>query len=106
MFTKEVTEHVDDGYIYQYRRSKFRRYFNIVPTLTANMGTGGHNVPLIKDSFGVRRLTPRECFNLQGFSSDYKLVGSDSALYTLAGNAISVKVLERILEKFCAVASR
>ena len=36
-------------------------------TLTANMGTGGHNVPLIKCADGIRKLTPRETFNLQGF---------------------------------------
>lgn len=73
----------------------------MVPTLTANMGTGGHNVPLIKDDYGIRKLTPRECFRLQGFNDEYVLVGSDSALYKLAGNAISVKVLELILERFC-----
>jgi len=101
-FTREITEHVETGYVYQYRRSKFRKYINQVPTLTANMGTGGHNVPLIKDNFGIRKLTPRECFRLQGFSDDYILVGSDSALYKLIGNAISVKVLELILEKFCS----
>ena len=31
------------------------------------MGTGGHNVPIIKDDYGMRKLTPKECFNLQGF---------------------------------------
>ena len=39
----------------------------VCPTLTANMGTGGHNVPLIKDDNGIRKLTPRECFNLRVF---------------------------------------
>jgi len=101
VFTRNITEHVEAGYIYQYRRTKFRRYINMVPTLTANMGTGGHNVPLIKDDYGIRKLTPRECFRLQGFNDEYVLVGSDSALYKLAGNAISVKVLELILERFC-----
>ena len=38
-----------------------------MPNTNANMGTGGHNVPLIKDDNGIRKLTPRECFNLQGF---------------------------------------
>ena len=28
----------------------------VCPTLTANMGTGGHNVPLIKDDYGIRKL--------------------------------------------------
>ena len=46
---------------------------NLCPTLTANMGTGGHNVPLLLDDNGIRKLTPRECFNLQGFPKDYQL---------------------------------
>lgn len=99
-FNTEVVEHFKTGFVYQYRRSKMRRYNGTFPTLTANMGTGGHNVPLIRDDFGVRKLTPRECFRLQGFSEEYKLVGSDSALYKLAGNAICVKVLELIIKKF------
>ena len=64
------------------------------------MGTGGHNVPLLLDNIGIRKLTPRECFNLQGFPSDYKLPKlSNSALYKLAGNAISVPVVELIVDK-------
>ena len=52
---------------YQWRRVYVRENKSgVCPTLTANMGTGGHNVPLIKDLYGIRKLTPRECFNLQG----------------------------------------
>ncbi len=63
------------------------------------MGTGGHNVPLILDDNGVRKLTPRECFNLQGFPSSYILPASlsDSALYKLAGNAITVSVASSVI---------
>ncbi len=64
------------------------------------MGGGGHNVPLLKDDNGIRKLTPRECFNLQGFPPDYKLpVISDSNLYKLAGNAVSVPVIELLINK-------
>ena len=64
------------------------------------MGTGGHNVPLIKYNGRIRKLTPRECFNLQGFPDDYKLSGlSDSKLYKLAGNAISVSIVEKIAQE-------
>ena len=71
------------------------------PTLTANMGGGGHNVPLLMDDKGIRRLTPRECFNLQGFPKDYKLPTDlcDSKLYKLAGNVVSVPVVKLITEK-------
>ena len=96
-----VTKYIDENVLYQYRRYYVRENkSNVCPTLTANMGGGGHNVPLLKDKKGIRRLTPRECFNLQGFPSDYKLPDiCDSALYKLAGNAVSVPVVELIAEK-------
>ena len=87
--------------VYQYRRVYVRENkSNECPTLTANMGTGGHNVPLILDGNGIRKLTPRECFNLQGFPSTYKLPNiSDSALYKLAGNAVSLPIIKLISER-------
>lgn len=86
--------------IYQYRRYYVRENKkNQCPTLTANMGGGGHNVPLILDEKGIRKLTPRECFNLQGFPSNYIFPKiSDSSLYKLAGNAVSVPVIELIID--------
>jgi DNA (cytosine-5)-methyltransferase 1 len=87
--------------MYQYRRVYVRENkSNECPTLTANMGTGGHNVPLLLDDTGIRKLTPRECFNLQGFPSSYKLPSiSDSSLYKLAGNAVSLPVVQLIANR-------
>jgi DNA (cytosine-5)-methyltransferase 1 len=89
--------------IYQYRRVYVRENkSNECPTLTANMGTGGHNVPLILDDVGIRKLTPRECFNFQGFPSTYKVPNkkmSDANLYKLIGNAVSVPVVSLIAER-------
>lgn len=84
--------------IYQYRRVYVRENkSNECPTLTANMGGGGHNVPLVLDDKGIRKLTPRECFNFQGFPRDYKLPPiSDTNLYKLAGNAVSIPVVQLI----------
>lgn len=98
---KNVTKNISDNVLYQYRRFYVRENkSNCCPTLTANMGGGGHNVPLLKDDTGIRKLTPRECFNLQGFPSDYKLPDiCDSFLYKLAGNAVSVPVVELIVGK-------
>ena len=77
---------------------------NECPTLTANMGTGGHNVPLILDEKGIRKLTPRECFSLQGFPLDYVLPEmSDANLYKLAGNAVSVPVVELIANRLMSL---
>lgn len=87
--------------IYQYRRVYVRENKSSeCPTLTANMGGGGHNVPIILDDKGIRKLTPRECFNFQGFPSSYKLPNlSDSNLYKLAGNAVSVPVVKLIANR-------
>lgn len=98
---QNVVKHVSEKVLYQYRRYYIRENKNnCCPTLTANMGGGGHNVPLLKDDRGIRKLTPRECFNLQGFPLNYKLPKvSDSALYKLAGNAVSVPVVKLIVSK-------
>ncbi|WP_340641709.1 DNA cytosine methyltransferase [Lactococcus lactis] len=86
--------------IYQWRRQYVRSNKNgVVPTLTANMGTGGHNVPLILSEFGIRKLTPRETFNVQGFPKDFKLPDiSNAQLYKQAGNSVVVPVIKRIAE--------
>ena len=98
---KNVVKHISTNSIYQYRRYYVRENKNSVcPTLTANMGTGGHNVPIILDDKGIRKLTPRECFNLQGFPKDYKLPSlSSGKLYSLAGNAVSIPVIKLIADK-------
>ncbi|MEI7811797.1 MAG: DNA cytosine methyltransferase [Ignavibacteria bacterium] len=85
--------------IYQWRRTYVRENKNgVCPTLTANMGTGGHNVPLILDEKGVRKLTPRECAKLQGFPDSFKLPDdiSDPKLYKQLGNSVTVTVIERV----------
>lgn len=61
------------------------------------MGTGGHNVPLVLDKNGIRKLTPRECLNFQGYPVEYKLPKIvDSQLYKQAGNSVAVTVIEEI----------
>jgi DNA (cytosine-5)-methyltransferase 1 len=62
------------------------------------MGMGGHNVPLIKTRYGIRKLTPRECFNLMGFDADFVLPEelASSQLYKQAGNSVVVPVVQRI----------
>lgn len=84
--------------VYQWRRKYVRENkSNVCPTLTANMGTGGHNVPLIKTPKGIRKLSPRECFLFQGFPIDFKLPKlANTHLYKQAGNSVVVRVIERI----------
>ena len=47
----------------------------------------------------LRKLTPRECLRLMGFSDDFKIVVSDTAMYQQAGNSIVVDVLIHIMEE-------
>lgn len=93
----EVTAY---GTVYQWRRKYVRANKNgVFPTLTANMGTGGHNVPLILTDYGIRKLSPRECFNVQGYPTEYILPNiSRSHLYKQAGNSVVVPVIRRIAE--------
>jgi DNA (cytosine-5)-methyltransferase 1 len=85
--------------VYQWRRHYVRENKSgLCPTLTANMGTGGHNVPLVLTKYGIRKLTPRECFNLMGFPKSFRLPTdlANSQLYKQAGNAVVVPVIKRI----------
>ncbi|HHH37487.1 MAG TPA: DNA cytosine methyltransferase [Epsilonproteobacteria bacterium] len=90
------------GTVYQWRRQYVRENKNnVCPTLTANMGTGGHNVPIIKDKKGIRKLTPYYLVKLQGFEEDFKFP-DDLALsyqYKQEGNSVTVKVIEEIAKK-------
>lgn len=89
------------GKVYQWRRKYVRENKSgVCPTLTANMGTGGHNVPIIKDKKGIRKLTPLECARLQGFPMDFKLPNlADSALYKQFGNSVTVSVVEAVAKE-------
>ena len=85
--------------IYQWRRVYVRENKNkVCPTLTANMGMGGHNVPIINDWKGIRKLTPRECLRFQGYKDTYRLPKNlpDSQLYKQIGNSVTVPVIEAI----------
>lgn len=91
---------INNPAIYQWRRKYVRQNKSgVVPTLTANQGEGGHNVCLIKTDYGIRKMTPRECFNAQGYPEDFQLPEqSDSRLYKQAGNSVCVPVIQRIAE--------
>jgi DNA (cytosine-5)-methyltransferase 1 len=88
--------------LYQWRRIYLRENkSNLSPTLTANMGSGGHNVPIYLSPSGIRKITPRECFKLQGFGDDFVLPKklSSSTLYMQAGNSVVVSVIKRIAQQ-------
>ena len=102
IYEKLVEAMDDDNAIYQWRRKYVRKNKSgVVPTLTANQGEGGHNVCLIKTKNGIRKMTPHECFNTQGFPKDFKLPDnqSESRLYKQAGNSVCVSVIARIADE-------
>jgi len=96
----------DKDTVYQYRRYYVRENKSqVCPTLTANMGGGGHNIPIILDNDGPRRLTPKECFNLQGFPKTFKLPDNIARgqLYKQAGNSVVVPMVQQIAEEMVRV---
>ncbi|MBC7525688.1 MAG: DNA cytosine methyltransferase [Flavobacterium sp.] len=98
MYKMLEEEMKSENTIYQFRRQYVRENkSNVCPTLTANMGTGGHNVPLVKTEFGFRKLTPRECLRFQGFPETFLIPNiSNSHLYKQTGNSVSVPVVEAV----------
>ena len=74
----------------------------ICPTLTSAMGQGGGHVPMHSYNLRIRKLTPKECWRLMGFTDDdfekAAKVNSNSQLYKQAGNSIVVNVLYEILK--------
>ena len=113
-----LTEAITEMYqFYQLRRGQYVRknQSDVCPTLTANMGTGGHNVPLILTPNGIRKLTPAETFKLQGFpvGAGYTLPATykgkkygNSHLYKQAGNAVSVPVITLIAEEILKIIAK
>ena len=74
------------------------------PTLTSSMGEGGGHIPMpVFGNMRIRKLTPKECWRLQGFPDwafeKAEQVNSNSQLYKQAGNSVTVSVV-------AAVASR
>ncbi|PIZ00436.1 DNA (cytosine-5-)-methyltransferase [bacterium (Candidatus Howlettbacteria) CG_4_10_14_0_8_um_filter_40_9] len=98
LYEKLKDEVISENTVYQWRRKYVRaNKKGVCPTLTANMGTGGHNVPIIRDHKGIRKLTPKECSRIQGFPEYYKLPDiADSRLYKQIGNSVTTTVIEKV----------
>jgi len=65
----------------------------ISPCLTAKMGTGGNNVPVVVEL--NRKLTEKECLKLMGYPETYK-IGNGSQAYKQIGNSVVVPIIEQI----------
>lgn len=87
--------------VYTYRRNYVREQkLGYAPTLVASMGLGGHNVPIVRDAKGMRKLTPIECARLQGYY-DLRIPVelSDMHIYKQIGNSVTVPVIKAIAIK-------
>ena len=103
MIMQSVTE---ERRIYQLRKYLVRaKEPGVCPTLTANMGQGGHNVPFVMTRRGLRKLTEYECLRLQGFPSSFTFPDEvpRAHRYTQVGNSVTVPIAnliaKRIVEK-------
>ena len=100
---REAIEMSDRRSIYQLRRSYVRKNMSgVCFTLMANMGEGGHNQPVIKDRWGIRKLTPRECARLQGYEDSWFTIPeqiSNSQIYKQIGNSVTVPLVVKLAER-------
>lgn len=83
---------------YEVRKSRSSfRFDNLSPTLTAKMGTGGNNIPIIVNL--KRRLTTRECLKIQGYPDSYKIRPNYSKSYKQIGNSVSVPTIKALAKE-------
>ena len=73
-------------------------------TLKANMGTYPNRIPIVKDNFGIRNITPMECLVLQGFPSTFGFPAEVPLReqYKQSGNTVCVSVVKKIVDKLSA----
>lgn len=102
-FAKKAHNVVTDmSSIYRVFNNDIKRINNhMCPTLTASMGDKKNQVPLVRDYFGVRKITIQECLDFQGFPKEFKFphfITLDD-VYKQIGNSVCVPVIKRIAEK-------
>lgn len=118
----DTTVKVDEHYYYQSDNKKYARLEKAITnsqqlyrfsdwgvqsskdgisfTLKANMGTYSNRVPIIKDDFGIRRITPTECLALQSFPTTFTFPNAvpEREQYKQVGNTVCVKIISQIIK--------
>ena len=95
----------DTRYLYRVFNGTVRKLTNgKCPTLTASM-CSPRNAAVLRDDYGVRRLTLRECLRFQGFPEEYYFPNSITLAdaYRQIGNSVSVPVVRRIAEEILKI---
>lgn len=100
-FDRYVRQTVTDKrFLYRIFNGSIRKLTNgKCPTLTASMATP-KNAAVLRDNYGVRRLTLKECLAFQGFPEGYyfpKTIRLEDA-YKQIGNSVTVSVIQRITQ--------
>jgi DNA (cytosine-5)-methyltransferase 1 len=103
--------HENHFLVYDDYNSSIREEHNVTGTVTPNFGADAlrnGNKLIDSENLEMRKLTPRECWRLQGFSDGAfekaKEAGvSNTQLYKQAGNAVTVNVIEAIANKILKV---
>jgi DNA (cytosine-5)-methyltransferase 1 len=102
-YYKMITENIEDPRsVLQLRKYEVRdKGSNVIPTLTANMGQGGHNVPFIVDKKGLRKLTENECLRIQGFPESFEFPDQvpRAKRYQQVGNSVVPPLISLIAER-------
>lgn len=80
----------------------------LCPTLIAGMGKFPDRIPIVKDSYGIRRLTIRECLRFQGFPEGFNISRENSIedAYKQIGNSVCVPIVNRIAIEIAKVLER
>ena len=97
---KKYSEIKDLEYLLAYEVRKSRcafRFDNLSPTLTAKMGTGGNNVPVL--IYHKRKLSTNECLRIQGYPKNFKIKPNYSQSYKQIGNSVSVPVIKALAKE-------
>jgi DNA (cytosine-5)-methyltransferase 1 len=101
---KKYSEIKDLEYLLAYEVRKSRcafRFDNLSPTLTAKMGTGGNNVPVLVNH--KRKLSTNECLRIQGYPKNFKIKPNYSQSYKQIGNSVSVPVIKALAKEMARV---
>lgn len=112
----KIKQATKNGYIEVHRGGCFDMSFPDSKTRRGRVVDNGNTTPTLDTScdvgvieqdgkrIKVRKLTPKECFRLQGFPDEYferaAEVNSDSQLYKQAGNSVTVNVIYEIARRF------
>ena len=99
---KQLNPSKESGGKQPYQQNRIFDINGLSPAVLANLG-GDRNHNVLTNNYKIRRLTPLECFRLQGFPDEAffkaEKVNSDTQLYKQAGNSITTCVMVELLKK-------